>query len=165
MAAQCDETARLTARERKARASAKLVHPDRLAEAVSRYVDWEAFAYWAGPALDRGSRLPAEVAAEVEHRCPGYLDANINAREQDSSGASEDWPRLMLWIVDHFFQDAKAEGWFDAILIQVRSYPRAIRTMEFSDHCSEVWGSELPNPYPSFEDQQPPPPPPPPPSW
>ena len=47
------------------------------------------------------------------------------------------WPRLMLWIVDHFFQDAKAEGWFDAILIQVMSYPRAIRTMEFSDHCSD----------------------------
>src|SRR6516165_5272122 len=70
-------------------ASAKLVHPDRLAEAVSRYVDWEAFTHWAGPALERGSRLPAEVAAEVERRCPGFLDTNINAREQDSSGASE----------------------------------------------------------------------------
>jgi hypothetical protein len=151
MAAQCDETARLTARERKARASAKLVHPDRLAEAVSRYVDWEAFAHWAGPALDRGYRLPAEVAAEVERRCPGFLDANIKAREQDSSGASENWPRLMLWIVDHFFQDAKAEGWFDAILIQVRSHPRAIRTLEYADHCDVVWSSELPSPYPSFE--------------
>jgi len=67
------------------------------------------------------------------------LEADINAREQDSSGASEDWPRLMLWIADHFFQDAKAEGRFDAILIQVRSYQRAIRTMEFSDHRSKVW--------------------------
>ena len=95
--------------------------------AVSRYVDWEALAYWAGPALDRGSRLPAEV----ERRCPGFLDAYMNAREQDSSGASEDWPRLMLWIVDHFFRDAKAEGWLDAILIQVRSYPRAIRGRPF----------------------------------
>ena len=76
----------------------------------------------------------------------------MNVREQDSGGASEDRPRLMFWIVDHFFQEAKTEGWFDAILIQVRSYPRAIRTMEFSDHCSEVWGLELPNPYPSFED-------------
>ena len=74
----------------------------------------------AGPALDRGSRLPAEVAAEVERRCPRFLGANINAREQDSSsGASEDWPCLMLWIVDHFFQDAKAQGWFYAILIHL----------------------------------------------
>ena len=110
-------------RERKARASAKLVHPDRLAEAVSRYVDWEAFAYWAGPALDRGSRLLAEVAAEVERRCPGFLDANINAREQDSSSASEDWPRLMLWIVDHFFQNAKAEGWCPSFSAPSALYP------------------------------------------
>ena len=45
----------------------------------------------------------------------------------------------MLWIADHFFQDAQTEGWFDAILIQVRSHPRAIRTMEYADHCDEVW--------------------------
>jgi len=34
----------------------------------------------------------------------------------------------------------------------VRSHPRAIRTMEYADHCDEVWISELPSPYPSFED-------------
>ncbi len=39
MAAQCDETAHLTARERKARSSAKLVQPDRLNEAATRYMD------------------------------------------------------------------------------------------------------------------------------
>ena len=51
----------------------------------------------------------------------------------------KNWQRLMLWIADHFFQDAQTEGWFDAILIQVRSHPRAIRTMEFADHCDEIW--------------------------
>ena len=80
MAAQCDETAHLTARERKARASAKLVHPDRLTEAVTRYIDCEALAYWARPALERGSEPPAEVARELERRCPGYLDAELKAR-------------------------------------------------------------------------------------
>jgi len=55
MAAQCDETAHLTARERKARASAKLVHPDRLNEAATRYMDCEALAYWARQALERGA--------------------------------------------------------------------------------------------------------------
>jgi hypothetical protein len=60
MAAQCDETARSTARERKARASTKLVGPDRLATAVARYVDYEALAYWARPALERGPEPPRE---------------------------------------------------------------------------------------------------------
>ncbi|MGB9257706.1 MAG: hypothetical protein WCC25_22920, partial [Candidatus Korobacteraceae bacterium] len=63
MAAQCDETAHLTAPERQALASTKLVQPDRLCEAAARYIDWEAFAYWARPALERESRLPAEVAS------------------------------------------------------------------------------------------------------
>jgi len=28
---------------------------------------------------------------------------------------------------------------------------RAIRTTEYADHCGEVWGSRLPDPYPSFD--------------
>ena len=151
-AAQCDETAHLVARERKARSSSKLVNPTRLAKAVARYIDWEAFAYWVLPALERRSRLPVDAVSELERRCPGFLDGNIKARKRDSRSASQDWQRLMLYIGDHFFQDAQTEGWFEAVLIQVRSHPRAIRTMEFADHCSEIWGSELPSPYPAFED-------------
>ena len=151
-AAQCDATAHLTARERKARASAHLVRPDRLSEAVARYMDYEAFAYWARPALESGSEYPAEVVCELERRCPGYLDARLTAPAKASSGGAQDWEDLMLWIGDHFFQDAKTEGWFDAILIQVRNHPRAIRTMEFADHCDELRGSELQSPYRVFED-------------
>ncbi len=58
----------------------------------------------------------------------------------------------MPWIADHYFQDAKTEGWFDAILVQARTHPRAIRTMEYADHCDEVWSSAMPEPYPPFED-------------
>ena len=152
MAAQCDETARRTARERKARSSARLVHPDRLTEAATRYMDCEALAYWARQALEQGSEPPAEVVCELERRCPGYLEAGLTAPAQGSSDATREWQRLMLWIADRFFQDAKTEGWFDAILIQVRSHPRAIRTMEFADHCDEIWSSQMPDPYPSFED-------------
>jgi hypothetical protein len=57
----------------------------------------------------------------------------------------------MHWIGDHFFQDAKQEGWFDAVLIQKRIHPRSIRTMEFSDHCRQLWRHVLPSPYPAFD--------------
>jgi len=36
----------------------------------------------------------------------------------------------MLRIGDHFFRDSKQEEWFDVILVQVRSHPRAIRTLD-----------------------------------
>ncbi len=151
-AAHCDDTAHLLPEVRKARTSAKLAAPDRLAEAVSQWIDWEALAYWARPALELKSGVTKEVACELGRRCPGFLEANSSVREQGSLGTSQDWQSLMSWIADHYFQDAKAEGWFDAILLQARSHPRAIRTMEYADHCDEVWISAIPEPYPSFED-------------
>lgn len=152
MASQCDGTARLVARERRARAASKLVAPDRLAEAVSQYIDWEAFAYWARPALEYSSPLPAEVRNELVSRCAGFLVEVESGCGHEARTASDGWHQLMSWITDRFFQNARADGWFDAVLIQVRSHPRAIRTMEYADHCDEVWGAHLPIPYPSFED-------------
>ena len=151
-AAHCDDTARLLHEVRRAKASAKLVAPDCLAEAASRWIDWEAFAYWVEPAMEFGSALPPAVASELGRRCPGFLEADGSTREEASVRTSRHWQGLMDWIADHYFQDAKTEGWFDAILIQAGSHPRAIRTMEYADHCDEVWSSEIPNPYPSFEE-------------
>ena len=74
MAAQCDETAHLTARGTPGPGIRKVgAHLIAFAEAVARYIDWEAFAYWARPALERESRLPTEVASVLECRCPGFL--------------------------------------------------------------------------------------------
>jgi hypothetical protein len=152
LAAQCDETDHLVAGERKARASVKLVDPVRLSEAVARYIDYEGLAYWVRPALELGSELPPDVVLELERRLPGYLQAASEPRARKQIGAAQGWEHLMLWIGDHYFRDAQQEGWFDAILVQVRSHPRAIRTMEYADHCDEVWSSEMPSPYPAFED-------------
>jgi hypothetical protein len=62
-----------------------------------------------------------------------------------------DQHHLMIWISDHFFQDAKAGRWYDAVVLAARMHPRAIRTVEYANHCAEVWEGGLPEPYPSFE--------------
>jgi hypothetical protein len=51
-----------------------------------------------------------------------------------------------------YFDDAKAEKWFDAVLMLAHRHPRAIRAMEYAEHCEEIWGLRLPDPYPSFEE-------------
>jgi hypothetical protein len=149
-AQQCDETAHLLPEVRKQRECFKLVRPERLREAVARYIDWEALAYWARPALERKPPVLTQVACELDARCPGFSDFNDRAGGGPEA-LPQGWARLMLWIGDYFFSDAKAEGWYDAILVSVRIHPRAIRTMEYSDHCDEVWNGELPVPYTSFE--------------
>ena len=150
-ATQHDAYADLTPGARRARASHMLVTTGRLSKAVARYMDWEAFAYWVRPALESATPLPAEVARELARRCPGFLEFNGKARKADRADSPQDWHRMMLWITDRFFQHAKKEGWMDAILLSVRSHPRAIRTMEYWDHCDGTWASNLPDPYPSFQ--------------
>ena len=149
-AARCDETARLLPAIRKQRACFKLVDAERLAHAVSRFIDWEALAYWARPAFEAGGSLPSEGTHELDSRCPGFLESNTEQRGVNGR-SPDDWHRLMLWISEHFFQDARSEGWYDAILISARTHPRAIRAMEYADHCDEIGNSDLPVPYPSFE--------------
>jgi len=148
-AATCDESAHLLPAVRKQRESFKLVDSARLTDAVSRYIDWEALAYWARPALEQESAVDA-VVRELDARCPGFRD--FNARERTRHGElPEGWHRLMFWIQNHVFQEAKTEGWYDAIVISASIHPRAIRTMEFADHCEEIWSGHLPVPYPSLE--------------
>jgi len=134
---------------RKQRACFKLVSPERLAQAVSSFIDWEALAYWARPALETAGSLPSEVTHELNSRCPGFME--FNDKERVAGGRfPHEWDRLMLWIGEHFFEDARKEEWYDAIVIPARNHPRAIRAMECSDHCDEIWNSDLPVPYPSF---------------
>ena len=148
-AALCDESAHLLPEIREERECFKLVDPARLAEAVTRYIDWEALAYWARAALEQASLVEA-VARELDARCPGFRDFNARERTQDGD-LPQHWHRLMFWVRDHFFQEAKTEGWYNAIVISAGIHPRAIRTMEFADHCDEIWREHLPMPYPSFE--------------
>ena len=114
MAARCDETAHLLPDLQKAAASAKLVGPERLAEAVSSYIYWEAFAYSVRPGLELGALLPKEVARELRRHCPGFVEVQTSKR---------DWAQLMSWIADQNFNEAKREGWFEAILLFRTSPP------------------------------------------
>lgn len=148
-AARCDESAHLLPESRQKRECFKLVDSARLTEALSRYIDWEAFAYWARPALERGSVVEA-IAHELDARCPAFREFNSRERTQDGD-LPRDWQRLMFWIRDHFFHEAKTEGWYDAVVMCAGIHPRAIRTMEYADHCDDCWTNGLPAPYPTFE--------------
>jgi hypothetical protein len=143
MAEQCDPTAHLIPELRQRMTCLQRVDPVRFAGAISRYIDFEALAYWARPALESRSELPKIVLGDLENRCPEFLK---------NEPPPYDWQRLMRWISDHYFRDAKEEGWLDALLVRAADHPRAIRTMEYAIHCEEAWGSRLPDPYPSFEE-------------
>ena len=143
MAERCDSTAHLVPELRKRMAGIRRVDAVRFAEAISRYIDLEALAYWARPALQLGPELPKIVLDELQERCPKFLETEPHRR---------DWQRFMKWISECRFCDAKKEGWLDALLVRAADHPRAIRTVEYADYCEGAGGSRLPEPYPPFEE-------------
>jgi len=143
MAERCDPIAHLVPELRKRMGGIRNLDPVRFADAISRYIDWEALAYWARPALERGSEVPQTVLEELQERCPEFLETEPHPR---------DWQRFMTWISEHYFCDAKKEGWLGALLMRAGDHPRAIRTREYAHQCDEAWGSRLPDPYPSFQE-------------
>jgi hypothetical protein len=150
-ARRCDDGLFLTPTAHQESSSIKLIAPEWLAESVGRYIDWEALAYWVRSALESFERLPAEVAARLQRECPGFLDAYVQARDA-GIGVMHPWAELMRWISDHFFQEARSGGWFDAIIGAAQIHPRAIRTLEYADDCDEQWSAGLPVAYPKFEE-------------
>ena len=149
MAAHCDDTAHLlpvsARRDHRQSWSTPIAWPRRFrGRSTGRLWRTGLSQHW------NAIRAPRRSSERDRAALPWILRANGGT--EDPRSASQDRHSLMSWIADQFFQDAKTEGWFDAILVQARIHPRAIRTMEYADHCDEVWSSAMPEPYPPFED-------------
>ncbi len=122
----------------------------RVCEVVERYVDWQAFAFWLAPLLEANSKLPNRIASGLESRCPGFLEFNNSRVLRNRKGKATARQRLMRWIEDHFFSEAKKEGWFDTVLQQARTHPRYVRMVEYWQRWSKSFSQNPTIPYASF---------------
>jgi hypothetical protein len=122
----------------------------RVARAAEGYVEWQAFAYWLRPLLEANRELPARVAAEMERRCPGFLEFNnswVLGKHEEKAKA---WQRLVGWIEDHFFSEAQKGGWFDIVVQQAPNDPHYVRMAEYGKCWNRTWAGNPSVAYPSF---------------
>src|SRR5207249_3095228 len=108
------------------------VGPRTLRRTVERYIEWEAFVYWARTALESGRPLPASVERGLKRRCSGFLEADAvvraaNPKEEPHFRVN----RMMKWIEEHEFAGAKKKRWFDVLLYQARLHPRHARVIDY----------------------------------
>lgn len=130
----------------------KRVSSERLNNAVSAYLDWQAFAYWVRSALDSAYTLPPDVERALEKRCPGFLLSCQSARTDECVDQQlRSWNRLLRWVHEHIFADAKTEQWLDAILFCVKLHPRSMRTADFWFAWDRRFSEETIGHYPSFD--------------
>jgi hypothetical protein len=132
----------------------RAIGPERLAEAVAQYIDWEAFTYWLRSLLEADTKFPETVAKEVQRRCPGFLERDEALRSTLSpDNYTRRWKALVEWGENRFFVEARKEGWLDALVSYARAHPRSARTVDYwVFYWDEQWSARPLGIYPSFEE-------------
>jgi hypothetical protein len=59
--------------QRLAEAQLKHVDAERLAQTITDYIEWRAFAYWVRLAVETEPRFSGEMRLILDQRCPDFL--------------------------------------------------------------------------------------------
>jgi hypothetical protein len=130
----------------------KKVSVARIADAVEKYVEWRAFAYWLRPLLEANRKVPDQVAAELKRRCPGFVGFSNPSALKNKSEKARAWRHFVRWIADHSFAKESERGWFDMVVEQARNDPHHVRTIEFWKRSSRTLPRNPAIAYPSFSE-------------
>lgn len=120
----------------------------RLAEAITDYIEWRAFAYWVRSIVEAEGCVSTTMRALLKARCPGFLPRPYARNE----AAVSLWRHLISWIDEHIFGYAKAEGWSHALGYYGVRDPRCGQIEEYWLHCQQAWKTCRPPSLPSFEE-------------
>ncbi len=122
----------------------------RIADAVERYVEWQAFASWLMLCLETNKELPDRVAAELKRRCPGFVEFSNPSALKNQREKARVWRHFVRWIADRKFAKEIEQGWFDLIVEQARNEPCHVRMLEFWKRSNQNLPRDPAISYPSF---------------
>ena len=123
----------LAARSRhRAEAERKCVPADRLATAITEFIEWRAFAYWVRLIAEKQGT--SAVEGILRYRCPGFFEYLAKFPEREFL-----WLQLIDWIDSHCFEDAHSEGWQHALGYYAARDERLDRIRGYWLKCDEQW--------------------------
>jgi hypothetical protein len=124
----------------------------RLEERAAAYAGWHIFILWVRTIAEFEEQLPEIVVAALGARCPGFLDNEIRQREVRPREQRFLWHSLEEWIADHQFAEAKAEGWFDAVMYYAYKDLRTEKAWSLWERTKDAWNRNRPSRWPTLED-------------
>ena len=137
-------------RDRKQRAlqDALLVPWPHLAESAAAFVEWHMFILWARAITETADQLPEILRSALHSRCPGFL--KFRSREQRDNLPF--WKSLEEWVTDHFLAEARADGWFDALMYYAYKDLRTEQAWTTLERTRAVWRDSPPRKWPTLEE-------------
>ncbi len=126
-------------------------NPERLAAAVTQYVEWRSFAFWVRLIVEIEGGVSPTLKTLLDDRCPGFLDDAAAYRRAHPRDREFLWLRLISWIDREKFGFAQAEGWLHALGYYATRDQRMDRVTDYWLRCDDDWKRERPPVLPNFE--------------
>lgn len=125
--------------------------PERLSEAITEYIQWHAFAYWARLIYETEG-VSVRLHWILEQRCPGFVASAAEYTRKHPREPEFLWLRLISWIDDEIFAFAKIEGWSDALSYYAAHDPRMDKLFAYWQTCDVAGKDGRPAKLPDFEE-------------
>src|SRR5438128_1100283 len=130
----------LGARSRhKAEIERKNVGAERLAAAITDFIEWRTFAYWIRLIVEKEGLVNSRIEATLRDRCPGFLESVIEYRRSHPNEREFLWLRLIDWIDCHIFDYARSEGWQHALGYYAAHDERLDQIRAYWLRCDDQW--------------------------
>lgn len=134
-----------------ARDECGLVAPDRLAQAITEFVEWRAFSYWLRLIVETKEFVPDVMITTLQERCPGFLEYAAAYAKEHHGETEFLWLRFLEWTDERLFHVSIAEGWRHALGYYATRDPRMDQIRAHWKQCRRGWKLQPPESFPSFE--------------
>ena len=115
---------------------------DQTAALVPHYIEWEAFASWVRSIVEVAHGIPVQFAAELNTRCPGFLDEAPATGTSDAEYETR-FQRTMAWMEAYAFADMANASLLGVLRGAARNHLRTERIAEFWAACPFLNGATV----------------------
>jgi hypothetical protein len=129
-----------------------LVAPDRLAQAITEFIEWRAFSYWVRLTVETQGFVSNPITVILQERCPGFLEYTAAYAAEHPQEPEFLWLRFLEWTDERLFQVSMVEGWRHALGYYATRDPRMDQLLAHWKHCRRAWKLQPPAALPSFEE-------------
>jgi hypothetical protein len=119
-----------------------------LQESAAAYAEWHIFVLWVRVIAETEGRLPGIVRSTLEARCPGFLEHESPERRDIDLL----WKSLEEWVTANRFAEAKARGWFDALMYYAYKDLRTEQAWSLWERTRTAWHDNRPARWPTLEE-------------
>lgn len=116
-------------------------------KAYEEYPRWQGLSLWTRAVVACHEQTPAEVLGTLRKHCPEFVESEVFVCEPNLMDF-----RLLEWVHNTKFGDAKEQGWLDALTFYGVRHLRSRAVWDYWEHCENGPGRMSSIRFPPFDE-------------